>query len=259
MIYQHLVEYARNCNAGEKVDEVLVGPSSVLIILDNGKCATAMHYLRANSFSCAATEGFEEIDYPSLTIQLNEKWHGKSSFQLISCLGSGNKLDESAAVACVNALCSDYTGSVRIADFVDALNLDPNSEAAIVGYFYPIIERLRARVKKLYIFELIEHPDFLPVSMEEEIFPRCSAVICTGTTLVNGTFDDVNSKIIAPQEFILTGPTVPVIPDVFKNTNVSVLAGSQIVYIDGMKQGFLNGLHGRNLRPFMQKKMLRLR
>ncbi|MBU1221668.1 DUF364 domain-containing protein [Myxococcota bacterium] len=259
MINTHLMEYARNCNAGEEVNEVLVGPSSVLVILDNGKCAMAMHYLRVNSSSCAAAKGFEEIDYPSLSVQLNGKWQGKSAVQLISCLGNGDKLDESAAVACVNALCSDYTGSVRIADFVDALDLNPDSEAAIVGYFYPIIERLRERVKKLYIFELIEHPDFLPVTMEDEIFPRCDAIICTGTTLVNSTFDDVNLKVTTGQQFILTGPTVPIIPDVFKHTNVSVLAGSQVIDAAGMKQGFLNGLHGRNLRPFMQKKMHRLR
>jgi len=65
-------------------------------------------------------------------------------------------------------------------------------------------------------------------SMQDQpkLLPACDIVILSGTTMINNTIDELLSKCSIAKEIIMVGSSVPMFPEAFKDTKVTVLAGA---------------------------------
>jgi uncharacterized protein (DUF4213/DUF364 family) len=117
----------------------------------------------------------------------------------------------------------------REGDLLDVLELRSEDDVGMVGCFSPLVEPIRRRVRRLFIFERGPRlsPGPLPEGRAAELLPRCSVALITATTLINGTIDALLSAAAGCREVVLLGPSTPLVPEVFAESGrrVTLLAG----------------------------------
>jgi uncharacterized protein (DUF4213/DUF364 family) len=195
-----------------------------------------------------------------LSTYFTQVWKGKKVKELIAAYNA-NSLFSSGTIAAINAWYNqaDKLENCNLGiDFKEFLNLSAKQTVGLIGYFYPVLNYLRSETDKIYIFELEAGEDFIEPKQQPVFLPKCDVVICTGSTLVNGTFDQVMHNI-SPQALVtLVGPTVPMIPQVFRETKVDYLAGSVVVNSELLLERIKAGQGGRDLKKCLQKAVCRM-
>ena len=102
----------------------------------------------------------------------------------------------------------------------------------MIGFFGPLVEPLKASVKKLYIFEeksIPDCPDVYPAEKTPEILPLCNVVILSATTIINKTIDRLLSQAKDARDIIIVGASTPLLPPMFSKRGVTLLSGIQVV------------------------------
>lgn len=138
----------------------------------------------------------------------------------------------SVGVAAVNAL-AEKTNALE-GDVLDLLNIPDGSRVALIGYFYPFVERLKRRGVELYVFELkpIDEDYVYPWYAEEDLLPRMDYVIATGITIVNKTIDRI-AELSKNSTLVVVGPTTPLVEEAF-NGKARMIAGIQVINNDAV-------------------------
>ncbi|OPL08928.1 MAG: hypothetical protein AVO33_08435 [delta proteobacterium ML8_F1] len=101
----------------------------------------------------------------------------------------------------------------------------------MVGYIRPVEKMIRPRVRDFFIFDQgIELRGDLgevrPMEEQATLLPQCDVVFLSGTTVLNGTLESLLEMCSGAREIILIGASTPMYPEAFKDTRVTVLAGS---------------------------------
>ena len=133
-------------------------------------------------------------------------------------------------------------------DGFDLLNIRPYETVSLIGAFGPYIKRLKTMGNPFFIIErnsqtlrLDEMKYFKPESEMRDALEKSSAVVITGTAIVNHTIDHILSLLRNGIRAGIIGPTASMIPDAFFRRGVKIMAGVQISNPDLMmkilKQG----------------------
>jgi uncharacterized protein (DUF4213/DUF364 family) len=99
----------------------------------------------------------------------------------------------------------------------------------MVGYFPPLVESYLAKGCKLVIVE--QKPERVPEreGLELQITPdalrHCDRVICTASTLINGTLDEILSSAGPNNRIDLIGPSASGLPDALFARGVQRVGG----------------------------------
>jgi hypothetical protein len=170
----------------------------------------------------------EDIDRP------RTKWgfHNRKAVEIAKLIKSINIVERAVGVAALNALSQflmDFQSYERRvgADVLDVIQLSKKEIVGIVGNMKPLVERVRRKVRKVYVFERNQRlrGDALPDTFVEEFLPGTDVVLISGSALVNGTLDRLlelskNARVTA-----VVGPTASSLPEPFFEKGVQVLAG----------------------------------
>lgn len=115
-------------------------------------------------------------------------------------------------------------------EVISSLDVQPGERVAMVGYFGPIVAQLRKIGCNLEIIELNSHHGGGTLTPEQgrEALANCSIAILTGTSLINGTCDELLAGLGSPRAAVLLGPSSPLCPDVFTGTGITHVAGSRV-------------------------------
>jgi len=139
---------------------------------------------------------------------------------------SPDPLLSAVGVATLNALLSDSTDTVE-GDLLDHLGIDEDDRVGMVGYFGPFVERLKGRVRELFIFERSERVEHVyPDWAEPLLLPHCDVVIISGTTFVNKTIDYVLEHVKNARKVAVAGPTTPLSDRLLGK--IDILAGIRV-------------------------------
>lgn len=112
------------------------------------------------------------------------------------------------------------------------LDLQPGTRVGMVGMIHPVAMRLKSLGCEMVIFDKgkCAHGDpsaqIYPMERQSELLPTCDVVFLSGTTTVNRTAAPLLALCKAAREVVLVGSSVPMIPDGYGETPVSILAGS---------------------------------
>ncbi len=99
----------------------------------------------------------------------------------------------------------------------------------MVGYFPPLVERMRARGLTLTVIEKqperVPDDDGITLSTTADALAECDQVLCTASTLINDTIDEILDSCPADARVELIGPSASGLPDPLFSRGVSAVGG----------------------------------
>jgi uncharacterized protein (DUF4213/DUF364 family) len=163
---------------------------------------------------------------------------GKHPQEFALQFGDGKPLAEIISMASINAICQHV---MREADFrcdyatdpMGLLSIEEGDRIGMVGLFSGLVDIIRKAGAELVIIERKEHLAQkyrdLPITLDVTKLAACNKILCTGTTLLNHSLDDILSHR-SPDAFIsVVGPTAGCFPDPLFACGVDVVGGRVVV------------------------------
>jgi uncharacterized protein (DUF4213/DUF364 family) len=151
-------------------------------------------------------------------------------------------------VAALNALSAPYLNEENYhiktnCDPFSLLDLEGKKTICVVGAFKSYIHKLAETQHDWYVVELDgaameeKYTDrFVHTDDSASILQKADAVIITGFSLVNNTFQHLNRQIPENCQVVLVGPSSSFIPDVVFQNNVNIMGATRITDPATVKQ-----------------------
>jgi len=148
--------------------------------------------------------------------------------------GNDDPVKEMISLAAINAICQHV---MRETDFpvdsaTDSLGLLSVSAAdklGMVGLFFPLIKSIKKTGANLVVIEkkkdLIQKYPELPITMDATKLNTCNKVLCTSTTILNNSLDEMLGHCAPDALVSIIGPTAGYFPDPLFNRGVDVVGG----------------------------------
>ena len=248
MIVQQIREYLLKNAPERKIADLRIGLIYTGVLLDDGNAGVAYTF----------SENF--LDCHSFFAGIRPL-KGRSTHEVLRCLGSSNMVEASVGIATANALINHEREETQGGNILDVLELRETDCVGMVGAFVPMISLLKARVGELLIFELHDRPAEGVLSAEKAFheLPRCDVALITSTSLINGTMDLlVEAAVKGCRDVVLLGPSTPLIPEIFKPLGVTMLSGLIITDPPGILQVVSEGGGMRSFGDFIKKVNIRI-
>ncbi|MNZ95527.1 hypothetical protein D3C78_1146820 [compost metagenome] len=171
------------------------------------------------------------------------KLKGKPVRSVLHDLDHTAALRRTLALATLNALVETLwrRNGVPSCDYRDAgdifseLDLQPADRVVVIGAFAPYLRELRRREQDFRVLEKYpstlkpgELRHYVPAEDAYRVIPWVDVVIATGTTLLDGSLDQLLSWTRPGSRVALVGPSVPLLPGPFIKRGVTLLGGVRI-------------------------------
>jgi len=189
---------------------VRVGLGYTGVVLDDGSMGVAYTFRHRTG--------------PGCTVLPEAGALGGNALELARLARSEHVVEAAIGLAAVNAAAArGAEGSSG--DVLDNIRLEDGDRIGMVGFFGPVVQRLKG--KDLTIFETEEgsRPGTVPADAQAELLPQMDVVILTSTSLINHTADGILAHCANAREVVMLGPSTPLFPDAFSGTPVTLLAG----------------------------------
>ncbi len=167
---------------------------------------------------------------------------GKDPLDYALAFGGEDPVQEMIALGAINAICQHVMRKTefRIESAPDPfgmLSVERDDRIGMVGLFVPLAKAIRKEGAELVVIEkkdeLIEKFPDLPIRLDPSELGTCNKVLCTGTTLLNDSLDEILSHC-SPDAFTsIIGPTAGYFPDPLFARGIDLVGGR--VVTDGAR------------------------
>lgn len=216
MLVDEIVDYGFRSAGRVIATDIRIGLGYTGVCLEDGRCGLAYTLHEKEYESCCVI-----ADAGRLV--------GRQASELIPWMKSPDVTACAVGLAALNAVIEPPAAAVE-SDILDLLSFRPEDTVGMVGYFGPLVEPLKKRVRALYIFERKPDPgyDILPEDAARDLVPKCQVVVTTATTILNHTIDSLLDLAKSAREIAILGPSTPFLPDIFRVRGVTLLSGLQV-------------------------------
>jgi uncharacterized protein (DUF4213/DUF364 family) len=173
----------------------------------------------------------KEIEYKALR---PADFVGQNPREYALEFGNDDPLKEMISLAAINAICQHVMRETNFpldsaTDSLGLLSVSAGDKLGMVGLFFPLIQYIKKAGADLIVIEknaqLIQQYPELPISLDATKLKSCNKVLCTSTTILNNSLDEILSHC-APQAVVsIIGPTAGYFPDPLFNRGVDVVGG----------------------------------
>ena len=241
--FTYFVDRARKTN----VDLLCLGLGYTAVVTTDGGIGMAYTYFEDKT-SCMLMN--EAIDY-----------EGRPAAALLEKIKSEHPLERSMALALVNAL--NYENALKHPEDKDnavlfkEFRLQPDTHVAMVGYFGPLVKRLRKRKVPLEILDvsrgLGERKNFY-----QKLSNWADVLLLTSTSILNNTTEEILSHLHERAKAALLGPSTPMVAEAFTHLPVHMLAGTVALDKDNIIRAVRHGMGTPVLHKFSRKSYMSL-
>jgi uncharacterized protein len=149
--------------------------------------------------------------------------------QLLSWLASKSGLERTIGLATFNALNQRVERELQEEDAISLLQLKKSDQVVMVGYFAPLLPKIKEVGCQLTIVELVGRPGVVNVDLGMKALAECDVAIITSTSIINDTVDGLLATLGKNRAAVMLGPSTPVCPEAFAGTRVSQLSGAYVI------------------------------
>jgi uncharacterized protein (DUF4213/DUF364 family) len=120
----------------------------------------------------------------------------------------------------------------------DALNplgnfdFKKSDHVGMVGFFPALVKKLRKQQIPLTVIELdkqlVQQDEEFTVTLDVSQLAQCNKILCTASTLINDTVDEILNHCKAAEQVALLGPSTGCFPDPLFEKGISVIGGSVV-------------------------------
>ena len=240
-----LLRHALSLARGKVINRVMIGLGYTVVELSDG--STGVAYTLFEPGCCSYLPS--EITFRERPADL-----------ALRGLLSSQPLESCVALAVANALWNSRALPFIKGDPLELIRPGTEDDVAMVGFFEPLVKRLYGRVRHLWIFERGERlgPGLLPEAEMPLFLPRATLVLITSVTILNHTLEDILAQVDRAREVVLLGPSTPLVPEVFKDTPVSLLSGVKVKDAEGVFRAVAEAKGFPGLKPYVEKVNLRV-
>lgn len=254
-IKRKIVEAARPYLEGLTVKDLVVGISLIGCQLSNGKVGVSYVLRHGLPPECSA------FGYAQEAI-------GRPAEEIAAWFLEG---EENLKRAIGDAVLTAASQALEIPDDTDkacffGMDICEKDTLGMIGFIKPVAKVLQNQVEALYVFDegvsvFGKNVTVCPMDQQPELLPKCTKMIITGSSTINGSIDSLLEMCQNAQQIAMVGSSTPMFPEGWKDTSVTTLAGSwwkneekEMIF-----QIISRGGGIAHLQPYMQKKIARVK
>ena len=148
--------------------------------------------------------------------------------------GQGDPIKAMVSLAAINAICQHVMRETHYAvdsatDSLGLLSISSGDTVGMVGLFNPLIKAIKKAGAGMVILEKNElliqkYPD-LPITLDATSLKTCNKILCTSTTILNNSLDEILAHCSTEAFVSIIGPTAGYFPDPLFARGVDVVGG----------------------------------
>jgi uncharacterized protein (DUF4213/DUF364 family) len=231
------------------VERAVIGLFFTGVKLDTGVAGACATPLRSIPEAVCCPSSVMAMPFPG-------KLRGRLARDLLKETEASSGIRRAVGVATMNALaamCWERGATPDVAlqmgvDAYDAADIQPGEHVVVVGAFVPFLKALKRAGQPYTVLEMDaatlkpeELAHFRPAAEASQVVPCADVVLITGTTLLNGTLEDLLALCRPDARVVMVGPTVGLYPDAFLRRGVDVLGGVSVTapdaFLDVLAEG----------------------
>ena len=159
---------------------------------------------------------------------------GKPALEVARLFVARDPVERALGLAAINAITqhvfrrAGYEPDLAT-NSLGSLRLERGDRVGMIGYFAPLIERVRAQGLPLTIVELraelVKDEPGLTVTLDPKRLASCNKIVSTSSVLLNDTLEDILSNCRHAEELALIGPSASCFPDPLFARGVTTMGG----------------------------------
>lgn len=156
---------------------------------------------------------------------------GRPAEELLQMLEvADSPLSKTIGLATANALTADIPSPATVTEeILKLIDIQPSEHVAMVGFFGPLVPRLRQTGCRLDIQELkSDKPGTISPDAGRSSLATCDVALITATSIVTDTMDELLADLGNARAAIILGPSTFMHPEVFSGTSVTHIAGARV-------------------------------
>jgi len=148
--------------------------------------------------------------------------------------GHDDPIKEMIGLASINAICQHVMREANFAvdsatDSLGLVSVSPGDRIGMVGLFSGLIKTINKSGAELIVIEknesLIKKFPNLPITLDATELRTCNKILCTSTTILNNSLDEILVHCSADAFVSIIGPTAGYFPDPLFARGVDVVGG----------------------------------
>ena len=129
-------------------------------------------------------------------------------------------------IATMNAIASseqDLSNGKKV-DAATLVDIKPSDTIGVIGWIRHLVQTAGKKAQKVIVFDNAEADFVYPPETQDELLPTCDVVFISGTSFINQSIDHILSICQNAHDIIIAGPTTPMFPNAYRDTNVTIIA-----------------------------------
>ncbi len=148
--------------------------------------------------------------------------------------GNEDPIKEMISLASINAICQHVIAETNFAvdsatDSLGLVSVSTGDRIGMVGLFYGLIKTIKKAGAELVVIEknerLIQKFPNLPITLDATKLSSCNKILCTSTTILNNSLDEILARCSQDAFVSIIGPTAGYFPDPLFARGVDVVGG----------------------------------
>jgi uncharacterized protein (DUF4213/DUF364 family) len=188
-------------------------------------------------------------------------YEGERSVDLLEEIKSTDPLHRSMGLALINALnyheASDFPEDSTDRLWRDSFRIGSETRVAMVGLFRPLMKLFKDRGASVEVLD-----DFQGVGERGSFYRKldgwAEVLLLTSTSILNGSTEEVLSRLAPGVKVVMLGPSTPMVADAFRHLSVHMLAGTVPVDKAGVLKAVRHGVGTPVIHRFCRKAYLSL-